>query len=98
KYLRTEAVEPKFRVPERPSKIDLFAEKLSHGCGLRAASRANTSAPSSRSTLILWPWASMALTAVWPPLPAVGKRSACANKRIIDGHHGTGQAMEKHTV
>lgn len=37
KYLRTEAVEPKFRVPDRPSKIDLFAEKLS--AWLRSESR-----------------------------------------------------------
>ena len=29
KYLRSDTVEPKFKVPERPSKIDPFAEKLS---------------------------------------------------------------------
>ena len=29
KYLRSDAVEPKFKVPERPSKLDPFAEKLS---------------------------------------------------------------------
>ena len=29
KYLRAETVEPKFRVPDRPSKLDAFAEKLS---------------------------------------------------------------------
>lgn len=29
KYLRAGAVEPKFKVPERPSKLDAFAEKLS---------------------------------------------------------------------
>jgi transposase len=29
KYLRAGAVEPKFKVPERPSKLDSFAEKLS---------------------------------------------------------------------
>ncbi len=29
KYLRAGAVEPKFKVPERPSKLDPFAEKLS---------------------------------------------------------------------
>ena len=28
KYLRAEAVEPKFKVPDRPSKLDPFAEKL----------------------------------------------------------------------
>ena len=29
KYLRSDSVEPKFKVPERPSKLDPFAEKLS---------------------------------------------------------------------
>jgi hypothetical protein len=30
KYLRSGAVEPKFNVPERPSKLDQFVDKLSH--------------------------------------------------------------------
>ncbi len=30
KYLRSGAVEPKFKVPERPSKLDPFADKLTH--------------------------------------------------------------------
>ena len=30
KYLRSDNVEPKFAVPDRPSKLDAFAEKLSH--------------------------------------------------------------------
>ena len=30
KYLRSGAVEPKFKAPERPSKLDPFAAKLSH--------------------------------------------------------------------
>ncbi len=29
KYLRVDAVEPKFKVPERPSKLDPFADRLS---------------------------------------------------------------------
>jgi len=29
KYLRSDTVEPRFKVPERPSKLDSFAEKLS---------------------------------------------------------------------
>jgi transcriptional regulator with XRE-family HTH domain len=29
KYLRSDAVEPKFKVQDRPSKLDRFAEKLS---------------------------------------------------------------------
>ena len=29
KYLRTDTVEPKFKIPVRPSKLDPFAEKLS---------------------------------------------------------------------
>ena len=30
KYLRSDSVEPKFRVPDRPSKLDPYADKLSH--------------------------------------------------------------------
>jgi transposase len=30
KYLRTDSVEPKFNTPDRPSRLDLFADKLSH--------------------------------------------------------------------
>ena len=30
KYLRSGAVEPKFKVPDRPSKLDRFADKVSH--------------------------------------------------------------------
>lgn len=30
KYLRSGAVEPKFKVPDRPSKLDRFADKLAH--------------------------------------------------------------------
>ena len=30
KYLRSGAVEPQFKVPERPSKLDRFVDKLSH--------------------------------------------------------------------
>ncbi|SFD18622.1 hypothetical protein SAMN04488059_1271, partial [Devosia psychrophila] len=29
KYLRADTVEPKFKVPARPSKLDRFAQKLS---------------------------------------------------------------------
>ena len=29
KYLRSEQIEPKFQIPDRPSKLDPFAEKLS---------------------------------------------------------------------
>lgn len=37
KYLRSGAVEPRFRVPERCSKLDPFAEKLSHWLRIEAA-------------------------------------------------------------
>ena len=29
KYLRSDEVEPRFQVPERPSKLDAYAERLS---------------------------------------------------------------------
>ena len=30
KYLRSDSVEPKFAVPDRPSRLDPYADKLSH--------------------------------------------------------------------
>jgi transposase len=36
KYLRSGSVEPQFRVPERSSKLDPFAEKLSHWLRIEA--------------------------------------------------------------
>jgi transposase len=37
KYLRSGAVEPKFKVPDRPSKLDAFADKLSGWLKVEAA-------------------------------------------------------------
>lgn len=36
KYLRSGDVEPKFKVPERPSKLDAFADKLAHWLRIEA--------------------------------------------------------------
>ncbi len=41
KYLRSGAVEPKFKVPERPSKLDRFADKLSHWLKVEAGKSVN---------------------------------------------------------
>src|SRR5476649_1418826 len=30
KYLRSDSEEPKFRIPDRPSRLDPYADKLSH--------------------------------------------------------------------
>ena len=76
KYLRAGTMEPKFKVPERPSKLDPFAEKLSAGCGSRRASRASSGARSSRCMPSLSPWALTVPTAGLPPLRAVEGRSA----------------------
>jgi transposase len=47
KYLRSDVIEPKFQVPDRPSKLDPYAEKLSAWvCHIRRASVAL--APDSR--------------------------------------------------
>jgi hypothetical protein len=48
--LRAGTVEPQFKVPDRSSKLDLFAEKLLGW--LRVAARASNGARSSRCTLI----------------------------------------------
>lgn len=39
KYLRAGGVEPKFNVPDRPSKLDPFADRLSAWLKTEAASR-----------------------------------------------------------
>ena len=37
KYLRSGAVEPAFKVPDRPSKLDPFADKLTHWLKIEGA-------------------------------------------------------------
>ena len=36
KYLRSDSVEPKFNIPDRPSKLDPYADKLSQNSGQEA--------------------------------------------------------------
>ena len=39
KYLRADSVEPRFNVPERASKLDTYADKLSHMLALKESKR-----------------------------------------------------------
>src|SRR3546814_10958548 len=39
KYLRSDTIEPQFKVPERPSKLDPFVERLSAGLQRELADR-----------------------------------------------------------
>ena len=40
KYLRSDEVEPRFQVPDRPSKLDAYAERLSAWLRTEAAAQA----------------------------------------------------------
>lgn len=51
KYLRAESIEPRFQVPERPSRLDPFADKLRGWLVLEAAR--SRKCPSSKD-LGLW--------------------------------------------
>ena len=52
KYLRSDSVEPKFAVPDRPSRLDPYADKLSHMLNgrRRGKSRKQRADPSSNCT------------------------------------------------
>jgi transcriptional regulator with XRE-family HTH domain len=45
KYLRSGTVEPAFKVPERPSKLDPFADKLSAWLKTEAGNPASSGGP-----------------------------------------------------
>jgi transposase len=47
KYLRVDEVEPKFKVPERPSRLDAFGDRLSAWLRAEAKKTANRNARSS---------------------------------------------------
>jgi transposase len=51
KYLRSDMIEPTFRVPDRPSKLDPYAEKLSAWLR-REAGRPRACRTSTRRSLI----------------------------------------------
>ena len=55
KYLRAGTVEPRFKVPERPSKLDPFAEKLSGWLRKPASSQITKSLFTSTHWLELLP-------------------------------------------
>jgi hypothetical protein len=75
KYLRADAVEPVFRVPDRPSKLDPFAEKLTGWLKVDRASRANRNGRPSSFTLISSCWGMMDPMAAWPPLRGIEARA-----------------------
>ena len=58
KYLRSDTVEPKFNIAERPSKLDPYADKLSQMLRQEAGKSASRSARPSNCTLI-WPPSAM---------------------------------------
>ena len=75
RYLRSESEEPKFNVPDRSSKLDPYADKLSHmlrqEAGKSRKQKRTGSAAARRSGP---PLAMTALTIVWRRLRAKGRR------------------------
>jgi transposase len=78
KYLRAGTVEPKFKVPDRPSKLDPFAEKLTVGCGSRLAARASSGARPSRCTPI---WSCLGYRWLLQPCCSLRARSWKADRQ-----------------
>lgn len=79
KYLRAGATEPRFRLPDRPSKLDPFAGSCRAGCAVRPASRASSGARRSRCTPTSTRWATTA------PATAPSLRRACGLVRHDEG-------------
>ena len=48
KYLRSDTVEPKFKVPARPSKLDALPRSSPTGCAWKRVNRASSDARPSR--------------------------------------------------
>jgi hypothetical protein len=52
KYLRADAVEPVFRIPDRPSKLDPFAEKLTGWLKVRSGKSQHQTETDSQAALL----------------------------------------------
>lgn len=83
KYLNAGTIEPTFTVPERPSKLDPFADKLAVWLKTEAGKSRK-----QRRTLRFMPiWWRLALPvpmAGLPPSPAIGGRTANVSSRRRD--------------
>ena len=73
KYLRSDAVEPKFKVPDRPSKLDPFAEKLSGWLRTEAGKSRKQRRTVKQMHADLVPWAMTVPTVGWRPSRATWK-------------------------
>ena len=82
KYLRSDVIEPKFRVPDRPSKLDPYAEKLSAWLRREAGRPRKQRRTAKQLYGDLVSLATTVPTAVWRRLPGSG-RSEQASRR----HH-----------
>ena len=82
KYLRSDTVEPKFNIPDRPSKLALYADKLSQMLRQEVGkSRKQKRAVKQFCSPIWPPLAMMARTIAWRPSLAIGRLPVSRNRR-----------------
>src|SRR3984957_11427155 len=81
KYLRSDTVEPKFNIPDRPSKLDLTPTSYRRCCGRKRGSRESRSGRPSNCTPIWPPSATTAPTIAWRPSLATGRPPGSRNSR-----------------
>ena len=81
KYLRSDTVEPKFSIPDRPSKLDPYADKLSQMLRQEAGKSASRSERPSNCTPIWPPSATTAPTIAWRRSRATGRPLGNRNRR-----------------
>jgi hypothetical protein len=72
-YLRSDTVERKFNIPDRPSKLDPYTDKLSQMLRRETGTSRKQSGPSSSCTPIWPPSATTAPTIAWRPSLATGR-------------------------
>jgi hypothetical protein len=81
KYLKAGTIEPKFTTPERPSKLDPFAEKLAGWLKIEGSKSASSVGRRSGCMPTWSHWATPGPTTGLPPLPENGGRIGSASSR-----------------
>ena len=80
KYLRSDTVEPKFNIPDRPSKLDPYADKLSQMLRQEAGKSRKQKRTTKRLRADLGS-VTTAPTIAWRPSRATGRPLGSRNKR-----------------
>ena len=81
KYLRSDSVEPKFNMPDRPSKLDPYADKLSHMLRQEAGKSRKQKRTIKQLHADLVALGYEAPTIAWRPSPATGRRLGSESRR-----------------